>query len=83
MGPEVQRQEDSELREQERELMAHRYLYYVECAPVITDEEYDQKERAFLEQVGEESLSPMSLPGSDLVKSYSDDEINLANELAE
>lgn len=33
------------LQQLEHEIMVHRYLYYVECQPVISDYEYDMLER--------------------------------------
>lgn len=55
----------------EHEIMVHRYLYYVECQPVITDAEYDiieRKARSILPET-----SPVHKVGSSLPSSYSDE----------
>lgn len=59
--------------------MAHRYLYYVKCRPVISDHDYDTLEREALEFVGQESL--IRQPGSDNEKDYPEDAIELAEKL--
>lgn len=50
-------------------MLAHRYLYYVECMPVISDFEYDELEKTV------RALLPLDEevqgPGSDLRSSYS------------
>ncbi len=70
------RETDKDLREMERKVMAHRYLYYIECDPVITDFQYDQLQREF-DKVGNPN-SPAVQVGSDLSSDYSADEIELA-----
>ena len=52
----------------EKEILIHRYLYYVESSPVISDFEYDRLEREARE-VCEES-SPVHRVGSSLPSSY-------------
>ena len=49
--------------------MVHRYLYYVECQPVISDYEYDMLERKVREVLPE--TSPVQGVGSSLPSSYS------------
>lgn len=71
---------------EERELMAHRYLYYILNTPIIEDREYDRRERMFLETI-EEAVgagdSPLTRAGSDIPKSYTRDQISLALALKE
>jgi NAD-dependent DNA ligase len=55
--------------------LAHRYLYYCLCESVISDSDYDRLESAALR---ESEDSPLSLPGSDNPKSYSQETIDLA-----
>ena len=59
------------MKELREEITRHEYLYYVECDPVITDEEYDilvqrleDIEKAFPELIT--SDSPTQRVGSDL-----------------
>ncbi|MCR6656630.1 MAG: hypothetical protein NVV63_12650 [Opitutus sp.] len=59
--------------------MAHRYLYYVECTPVLSDYDYDVLERKAMEVLP--SISPVHQPGSDSPKSYSDEVIRRAHKL--
>ena len=66
----------SKLRELERQVMAHRFLYYVLSSPILTDAEYDALERDFLSKTEEDS--PVRRPGSDLESSYTKDETALA-----
>ena len=54
----------------EHEIMVHRYLYYVECQPVISDYEYDILERKAREVLPE--TSPVQGVGSSLPSSYTD-----------
>ena len=75
-----QRHSDPVLRELERTLMAHRYLYYVECSAIISDAKYDRLDRVFLSMLSEDAESPIKHPGSELRSSYSMDEIELAHE---
>lgn len=74
---------DPTLRQMERLLMAHRYLYYVECSPTIRDSEYDRMDREFLKlcPIGGEVESVLHHPGSDMRMSYTPDEIELAKQL--
>lgn len=43
-------------------LLAHRYLYYVLGAPVISDQEYDDLERLYGESLGVGSDLPSDYP---------------------
>ena len=52
----------------EQLVMAHRFLYYVKCKPVISDREYDELEKEALKSAGAES--PLHSPGSDLLGDY-------------
>lgn len=61
------------------ECMAHRYLYYVLCEPIITDMEYDILEKKALLTCDE--THPLRKPGSDLRSSYNKEFIEQANEL--
>lgn len=63
----------------EKLALAHRYLYYIEFSPVITDFEYDMLEKKALEECDENST--LNKPGSDLKSSYSDEIIELAEKL--
>lgn len=68
-------QEDPPLSELCKDLiMAHRYLYYIKTAPVLSDVEYDKLEKSFK---GRKDL-PI---GSDIPASYSPAQIRLAGEL--
>lgn len=49
-------------------ILMHRYLYYVECAPVISDSAYDKLERDALERLP--ATSPVHEVGSSLPDSY-------------
>jgi len=53
----------------EHEVMVHRYLYYVEAQPIISDFEYDVIERQAREVLPE--TSPVHRVGSSLPSSYS------------
>lgn len=64
---------------QEDIVMAHRYLYYIENEPVISDMEYDALEREARKHC--EEGHPLTKPGSSLKSSYSEDIINLAKSL--
>jgi len=60
-------------------VMAHRYLYYVECSPVLSDNEYDK-----LERLAKCALPPESVvhkPGSDLLRDYLPGHIRCADEM--
>lgn len=61
----------------EKNIMAHRYLYYVKNQPVISDYEYDMLEKEAIKNVG--SDSPIKSPGSDLESSYSNEVKALAS----
>jgi hypothetical protein len=54
----------------EREVLIHRYLYYVESAPIIPDSEYDLIEREARKVLPE--TSPVHKVGSSLPSDYSD-----------
>lgn len=56
--------------------LAHRYLYYVECLPVISDQEYDKLEKEALATVGPDSL--LNQPGSDKSEDYPEHVVSLA-----
>ena len=58
----------------EHEIMVHRYLYYVEAQPEISDYEYDKLERDAREVCDE--TSPVHGGGSSLPSSYSKEQIN-------
>lgn len=64
----------------ETEVMAHRYLYYVKAAPVISDFEYDQLEKKAVAELP--ATSPVHLVGSSRKESYTQEQINRANELS-
>lgn len=57
----------------EHEIMVHRYLYYIEAEPVISDFEYDMLERKAREILPDSS--PVQGIGSSLFSSYSSDVI--------
>jgi len=61
----------------EKIVMAHRYLYYVKCTPVISDYEYDKLEAEAIAE-GSELLKT---PGSDLETSYTNEIKQLAHEI--
>ena len=63
----------------EKIILAHRYLYYVMCSPVISDGEYDILERQARKGLSKDS--PVRKPGSDLASSYSKEVIKYAEEL--
>lgn len=63
----------------EKLVMAHRYLYYVLMSPVISDREYDLLELDAYEKAP--SDSPVHELGSSLPENYSQEIIDLANEL--
>lgn len=60
----------------EREILVHRYLYYVEAQPTISDFEYDILEREARSVLPESS--PVHGVGSSLPSSYSEDVIREA-----
>jgi NAD-dependent DNA ligase len=55
----------------EKEVLIHRYCYYVLAEPLLPDAEYDKIERAAREALPESS--PVHGVGSSLPSSYSDD----------
>lgn len=55
----------------EKEVMVHRYCYYVLASPLLPDAEYDKIERAAREVLPESS--PVHRVGSSLPSSYSDE----------
>ncbi len=59
--------------------LAHRYLYYVKCQPVISDYRYDLLESEALKAISFESL--LNKPGSDNPKDYPPEAIQLAEKL--
>ena len=61
--------------------MAHRYLYYVLCEPVISDWKYDFLEKDALSTCSEDH--PLRKTGSSLRSSYSAEIIHLAEKLLE
>lgn len=63
----------------EKIILAHRYLYYVESMPVISDYEYDMLEASARKTLPEESK--VHSPGSDRAIDYTDDVIALAEEI--
>lgn len=60
-------------------VMAHRYLYYVEMRPIISDRDYDRLEREALEQIGPDH--PLRKPGSEMSSSYTEEQKALARRL--
>lgn len=52
----------------EHEVLVHRYLYYVECVPVISDFEYDELEREARKVLPESNV--VHQVGSSLPSSY-------------
>jgi len=64
------------MTELEKEVMAHRYLYYTKYKPIISDYEYDVMEKKALKEVSESS--PLNEAGSDLELSYSQEVKDLA-----
>lgn len=64
----------------ERLVMAHRYLYYVECAPVLSDPAYDVIERK-ARAMPSLANSDIQKVGSSLSSSYTAEQIKKAEEL--
>ena len=64
----------------EKIVMAHRYLYYVTCEPVLSDYDYDLLENQALKVA--KSNSPINNPGSSLDSSYSQEIKDLAMNLS-
>lgn len=67
------------LKELEDLTMAHRFLYYVECAPVLTDHEYDVIERKARAALPETSM--VQKVGSSLESDYTDEQKKIAEDL--
>lgn len=55
----------------EREVLIHRYLYYVEAVPILSDHTYDDLERAARAALPEDNV--VHQVGSSLVSSYPED----------
>lgn len=70
---------NKESKELEVEVMAHRYLYYVECENILSDAEYDILERKA--RVVCSSDSPVHAIGSSLPTSYTSEQIAKAKAL--
>ena len=71
----------------EKTLQAHRYCYYVNDAPVISDYDYDRLERQLLDFYEDHYLEPASTSilntvGSSLASSYSQEVRDYAKELS-
>jgi len=64
------------LKNLERHLLAHRYLYYVKATPVISDEKYDLLDIHATKLLPK--ISRLNWCGSDLEESYSEDVIRHA-----
>jgi NAD-dependent DNA ligase len=60
-------------------VMAHRYLYYVLCEPVMSDHTYDLLERKARKEC--HANSPVHGVGSSLESSYTQEQIKKALEL--
>lgn len=65
-----------QLQHMERQLMAFRYAYYVQCDPLITDRAYDLLEQEARRWLPESS--PIQKVGSDLSSDYSADVVELS-----
>ncbi len=61
-----------EQKDWETRILAHRYLYYVLCTPVLPDHHYDSLERKAWE-ILEGVDSPVHSVGSSLDSSYSEE----------
>jgi NAD-dependent DNA ligase len=59
------------LQKLEDEVMTHRYLYYIEYAPILQDYEFDILERTAREKLSGFPNSPVHGNGSELSDSYS------------
>lgn len=68
---------NKELKDIENKVMAHRYLYYVECNPILPDANYDALERDARRVLPLDS--PVQRIGSDLSDDYSEEIVELAN----
>jgi NAD-dependent DNA ligase len=53
-------------------IMAHRFLYYIECNPIISDASFDALERNARSLLKDKLDSPVHSQGSELLDSYSD-----------
>lgn len=63
----------------EKLILAHRYMYYIECDPILPDLEYDALERTARATLPEDS--PVQKVGSDLASSYPKEIVDFAKEL--
>jgi len=63
----------------EKEILAHRYLYYILNRPILSDREYDIKEK-YAKSILPEN-SPVFSMGSDLESSYPKEVIEFAKKL--
>lgn len=68
------------LEQFEREVLVHRYLYYVEACPILPDCEYDKIEREARAVLPEDNV--VHRVGSSLLSSYSADIIAEAKQRA-
>lgn len=59
-------------KELELQVMAHRYMYYVECNPMFTDWQYDHLQKLADAHCPPES--PVHKVGSDLAESYTEEQ---------
>jgi hypothetical protein len=59
-------------------VMAHRYLYYIECAPIMLDVDFDKLERNARSSLKDKLDSPVHSNGSELADSYSDKVVKIA-----
>lgn len=58
------------------DILAHRYLYYILAAPVLSDFDYDVLEKRAVAELPADH--PVHKPGSDLAKDYPDHVIERA-----
>lgn len=68
-----------------RDVLGHRYLYYVLTTPVISDETYDELESCARRTVPRDDPHAQLLftVGSSLPEDYPEEALNRANELLE
>lgn len=60
-------------------VLAHRFLYYVKCKPILSDREYDELEKEACVDLPPDSI--VHEPGSDCTSDYSDRIVRLALDL--
>ena len=65
------------IEDKKKEILVHRYLYYVLNEPIISDYEYDTLEKNYLKNNSNDA--DITKPGSSLSSSYSQEIINLSN----